>query len=184
MPRPRRTVRRALAFDTFQQVLAEIAEVRKAHRTTGNWTIAQICKHLADSVNGSIDGFDLRQHRIKRTLFKGPLLWYTFKWGIPREYTVDPALTSDGGALLLREVDRRLGLTKTLAVCIADRRNPLLVVHNILTMLTQRVFGIALGYEDLNDHQTLRHDPLFAVVAEHRPDPDEPLASPSTLCRF
>ena len=93
-------------------------------------------------------------------------------------------LTSDGGALLLREVDRRLGLTKTLAVCIADRRNPLLVVHNILTMLTQRLFGIALGYEDLTDHQTLRHAPLFAVVAEHRPDPDEPLASPSTLCRF
>lgn len=93
-------------------------------------------------------------------------------------------LTSDGGALLLREVDRRLGLTKALAACIADPRNPIMIVHNVLTMLAQRVFGIALGYEDLNDHQTLRDDPLFAVVAEHRPDPDEPLASPSTLCRF
>ena len=106
MPRPRRTMRRALAFDTFQQVLAEIAEARKAHRTTGNWTLAQICKHLADSVNGSIDGFDLRQHRIKRTLFKRPLLWYTFRWGIPREYTVDPALTPP------REIDIEAALTE------------------------------------------------------------------------
>ncbi|UCC32785.1 MAG: IS1380 family transposase [Phycisphaerales bacterium] len=93
-------------------------------------------------------------------------------------------LTSDGGALLLREVDRRLGLTEALAACIADPRNPLMVVHDVRTMLVQRVCGIAMGYEDLNDHQTLRDDPLFSVLAEHRPDPDEPLASPSTLCRF
>jgi len=93
-------------------------------------------------------------------------------------------LTSDGGALLLREVDRRLGLTEALADCIADPRNPLMVIHDVQTMLIQRVFGIALGYEDLNDHQTLRDDPLFSVLAERRPDPDEPLASPSTLCRF
>ena len=106
MPRQRQTMRRALAFDTFQQVLAEIAEVRKAHRTTGNWTLAQVCKHLADSVNGSIDGFDLRQHRIKRTLFKRPLLWYTFRWGIPREYTVDPALTPP------REIDIEAALVE------------------------------------------------------------------------
>lgn len=93
-------------------------------------------------------------------------------------------LTSDGGALLLREVDRRLGLTEALAECIADPRNPLMVIHDVRTMLIQRICGIAVGYEDLNDHQTLRDDPLFSVLAEHRPDPDEPLASPSTLCRF
>jgi hypothetical protein len=93
-------------------------------------------------------------------------------------------LTSDGGVLLLREVDRQLGLTKALADCIADPRHPLLVVHEVRTMLVQRIVGIALGYEDLNDHQTLREDPLFSVLTEQRPDPDAPLASPATLCRF
>jgi len=93
-------------------------------------------------------------------------------------------LTSDGGALLLREVDRQLGLTQALADCIADPRHPLLVVHDVRTMLVQRIVGIALGYEDLNDHQTLREDPLFSVLTEQRPDPDAPLASPATLCRF
>jgi len=93
-------------------------------------------------------------------------------------------LTSDGGALLLREVDRQLGLTKALSDCVADPRHPLLVVHDVQTMLVQRIMGIGLGYEDLNDHHTLREDPLFSVLAEQRPDPDAPLASPSTLCRF
>ncbi len=52
------------------------------------------------------------------------------------------------------------------------------------TLLTQRIFGLAGGYEDLNDQQTLRQDPLLAVLAEQRPDPEEPLASPPTLCRL
>jgi hypothetical protein len=93
-------------------------------------------------------------------------------------------LTSDGGALLLREVDRRLGLIDALNACLIDPRDPARVVHDQRTMLAQRVFGIALGYEDLNDHTTLRSDPLFAVLAEKRPDPDAPLASAATLCRL
>ena len=93
-------------------------------------------------------------------------------------------LTSDAGALLLREADRQLGLTAELAECIADPRDPAKVTHDLKTLLRQRVFGIALGYEDLNDHETLRDDPLFAILAEQRPDPDAPLGSPSTLCRF
>ena len=93
-------------------------------------------------------------------------------------------LTSDAGALLLREVDRRIGLTQALADCIADPRDPAKITHQLRTMLAQRIFGIAMGYEDLNDHETLRDDPLMALLAEQRPDPDEPLASPSTLCRF
>ncbi len=93
-------------------------------------------------------------------------------------------LTSDGGALLLREVDRQVGFTTALADCLADPRDPAKITHDLRTLLAQRIFGIALGYEDLNDHQTLREDPLFAVLAEQRPDPDQPLASPSTLCRF
>ena len=93
-------------------------------------------------------------------------------------------LTSDAGALLLREVDRRIGLTQALADCIADPRDPAKITHELRTMLAQRIFGIAMGYEDLNDHETLRDDPLMALLAEQRPDPGEPLASPSTLCRF
>ncbi|MCG8430468.1 MAG: IS1380 family transposase, partial [Candidatus Omnitrophica bacterium] len=93
-------------------------------------------------------------------------------------------LTSDAGALLLREADIDLGLTAALADCISDPRNPLYVIHEVQTMLAQRITGIALGYEDLNDHQTLREDPLFSVLAEITPDPEAPLASPSTLCRF
>jgi hypothetical protein len=93
-------------------------------------------------------------------------------------------LTSDVGGLLLREADRQLGLIRRLADCIADPRNPLMTIHEQRTMLAQRIFGIALGYEDLNDHDTLREDPLFSVLADKTPDPDEPLASSPTLCRF
>ena len=93
-------------------------------------------------------------------------------------------LTSDAGTLLLREVDRRTGLTAALAEALADPRDPAKITHDRRTLLTQRIFGIALGYEDLNDHHTLRHDPLFAVLTEQRPDPDQPLASPSTFSRW
>ncbi len=93
-------------------------------------------------------------------------------------------LSSDAGGLLLREVDRRLNLTANLASCIADPRDPAKITHELRTLLAQRVFGIALGYEDLNDHATLRDDPLFAIFAEQPPDPETPLGSPSTLCRF
>ncbi|HNO77261.1 MAG TPA: IS1380 family transposase [Phycisphaerae bacterium] len=93
-------------------------------------------------------------------------------------------LTSDAGGLLLREVDRRIGLTKALADCIVDPRDPEKIVHDIQTMLAQRIGGIALGYEDLNDHDTLRNDPVMQVLAERSPEPDTPLASPATLCRF
>ena len=93
-------------------------------------------------------------------------------------------LTSDAGGLLLREVDRRIGLTKALAGCIADSRDPDKIIHDVQTMLAQRIGGIALGYEDLNDHETLRTDPVMQVLAERPPDPALPLASPATLCRF
>ena len=99
-------------------------------------------------------------------------------------------LTSDAGALLLREVDRQAGLIDALAGCLTDPRDPAKVIHEQKTMLTQRIFGIALGYEDLNDHDTLRHDPLFSVLAEQTPSsPGDgsagaPLASSPTLCRL
>jgi len=93
------------------------------------------------------------------------------------------AMTSDAGALLLRQVDHRLGLLRRLAACFTDFRSPWLTQHGVEQMLAQRVYGMALGYEDLNDHDQLRHDPLMHVLAGKR-EPDWPLASKSTLCRL
>jgi hypothetical protein len=93
-------------------------------------------------------------------------------------------ITSDAGALLLRQVDRKLGLIDAINNAIPDPRNPLLTTHQQVTMLRQRIFAIALGYEDGNDHQNLRNDPLMQVITERGIDSDQPLASPPTLCRL
>ena len=95
------------------------------------------------------------------------------------------SLTSDAGALLLREVDKRIGLIDAVKRCIPDPRNEFFIVHQQKTMLSQRIFGISLGYEDLNDHQSLRDDPLLQIVTERGVTKDDlPLASPPTLCRL
>jgi hypothetical protein len=94
------------------------------------------------------------------------------------------SLTSDGGALLLREVDKRIGLIDCINQCIPDPRNQFFIAYQQKTMLAQRIFGIALGYEDLNDHQDLRQDPLFQLISERGIKDDMPLASPPTLCRL
>ena len=75
-------------------------------------------------------------------------------------------LTSDGGALLLRETDRATGLLARFAACFTDHRDPARVTHAVEALVRQRVYGLALGYEDLNDHDALRHDPLIAILAE------------------
>ena len=93
-------------------------------------------------------------------------------------------LTSDAGILLLKEVDRRIGLLDSINEAIPDPRDPLMTVHDQRTMLAQRIFSIALGYEDLNDQQTLRTDAALQVAAGVTPEEDEPMASPSTLCRL
>lgn len=92
-------------------------------------------------------------------------------------------MSSDGGVLLLRELDRSLGLTRQVAACFQDRRNPDLITHTVAELVTQRIFGLALGYEDLNDHQTLRHDPLLSAAAG-KLQPDDALASAPTLNRL
>jgi Transposase DDE domain group 1 len=93
-------------------------------------------------------------------------------------------LTTDAGALLLREVGDRLGLFDALDAAIPDPRHPLFIVHEQRSMLAQRIIAIASGYEDLNDHQALRIDPTLQVAAGRAPDPESPLASPPTLCRL
>ncbi len=93
-------------------------------------------------------------------------------------------LTTDAGALLLRQVERRLGLFDALDAAIPDPRRPELIEHDQKAMPAQRVTSIALGYEDLNDHHALRADPAPQVVAGRDPAPEATLASPSTLCRL
>jgi hypothetical protein len=75
-------------------------------------------------------------------------------------------ITSDAGALLLREADRIIGLSTRVAACFADKRDPEIVVHSLDTLLAQRIHGIALGYEDLNDHDALRHDGALALLSD------------------
>ncbi len=93
------------------------------------------------------------------------------------------ALTSDGGAVLLREVERVTGIVRQFVACFRDHRDPARVTHPVARLLRQRVYGLALGYEDLNDHDQLRRDPLFAVLAD-ADDLGAPLAGKSTLNRL
>src|ERR1700689_2039803 len=75
-------------------------------------------------------------------------------------------LTSDGGGGLLREVERATGILRGFAGCFTAARDPTRVTHSVATLVRQRVYALALGYEDLNDHDALRTDPLLAVLAE------------------
>jgi len=97
-------------------------------------------------------------------------------------------ITSNAGALLLGQVDRGLGLVRRFAECFVDRRDARLIEHTVETLVGQRIFGLALGYEDLNDHDELRKDPAFKVLAGKlepvlRQD-CEALAGKSTLNRM
>ena len=103
-------------------------------------------------------------------------------------------ISSDGGVLLLREVDRRFGITQGLAECFTDYRRGDLIEHTVLELIRQRIYGIALGYEDLNDHDDLMRDPLLGMVLgkrdpqgsdrRRRCDRGKALASSSTLNRL
>jgi hypothetical protein len=104
------------------------------------------------------------------------------------------AITSDAGGLLLREVEAKTGVLRRFAACFTDHRDPERVEHTVGELLAQRVFALALGYEDLNDHDTLRHDPLLAVLVgkadptgqdrRRREDRGKSLAGKSTLNRL
>ena len=104
------------------------------------------------------------------------------------------AISSDGGAVLLREVEKRTGISERLASCFRDYRKPERVEHTVLSMIRQRICGIALGYEDINDHDRIRHDVVMGVLSE-KDEPDgsnraraadqgKPMAGKSTLNRL
>ncbi|HLH90551.1 MAG TPA: IS1380 family transposase [Xanthobacteraceae bacterium] len=116
----------------------------------------------------------------------------SFDFGTVEGRAVDAAfdaglVTSDAGALLLKATDRAIGLIDRFAACFHDERQPHLIEHEVRTLVGQRVFAIALGYEDLNDHDELRHDPLMAVLAGKLTTKREecaPVAGKSTLNRL
>ena len=103
-------------------------------------------------------------------------------------------VASDGGALLLREVEAGTGIVRSFAECFEDFRNPLLIEHSKYELVSQRVYAVALGYEDVNDHDELRRDPLLAtLVGKADPtgqdrlresDRGNPLAGKSTINRL
>ena len=104
------------------------------------------------------------------------------------------AITSDAGGLLLREVEAKTGILRRFARCFTDHRDPERVEHTVGELIAQRVYALALGYEDLNDHDTLRHDPLLAILVgkadptgqdrRRREDRGKSLAGKSTLNRL
>jgi hypothetical protein len=111
---------------------------------------------------------------------------FTFQAHFSRQVTGQfegATMTSDAGGLLLREADRRLNLLPRLAQCFLDGRAPARVQHSVVEMISQRVSALALGYEDLNDHEQLRQDPVLKLLAGQE-DLDQPLAGKSTLNRL
>lgn len=90
------------------------------------------------------------------------------------------AITSDGGVLLLRDIDKKLGLLRAVDDVIPDPRDPRYIIHSQVSLLRQRVYGLCQGYEDLNDHTQLRNDPAIQTAVNR----NDELGSASTLCRL
>src|ERR1700682_2026007 len=98
------------------------------------------------------------------------LFGFDFLEPLPIEVEVsDAPLTRDAGLLPLRQFDESIGLTKKFAEALDDPRDPELIEHSYLDMVRMRVFGILAGYEDQNDHDTLRTDPVFKLIADRSP---------------
>jgi hypothetical protein len=96
-------------------------------------------------------------------------------------------LTSDGGLILVAEVDRRYRISARVAECFTDYRDPAQVQHELRDLVSQRLYGLVQGYEDLNDHDLLRHDPMFGIAVgklASGPERCAPLAGKSTLKRL
>jgi hypothetical protein len=105
-------------------------------------------------------------------------------FGTPMVIAPSPGqLSGDTGLLPVRQFDQRISLTQTFAEALDDPRDPDLTEHTFLEMVRSRVYGILAGYEDQNDHDTLRHDPVFKLLADRSPDEGD-LASQPTLSRF
>jgi hypothetical protein len=93
-------------------------------------------------------------------------------------------ISSDGGLMLVAAADQRLGLTRQLAACLVDARDPRKVAHPLPELFAQRVYPIAAGYEDCNDADDLRRDPVLKTAVGRLPQTGRDLASQPTLSRF
>jgi hypothetical protein len=113
---------------------------------------------MSTECNQFVFGFHPLKHREIRAQFDGG------------------AITTERGGLLLREVEKRIGIVRQFAACFRDYRNSALIEHTVEELVAQRVYGLALGYEDLNDHEELRKDPLLAVLVEKSDPEREPRA--------
>ena len=114
-----------------------------------------------------------------------PQLRLDFHPGAPVTMRFDaPQISSDGGAVLLRQVDDQLGLSAWVAATLPDKRCPQRVLHDRHEQVRQRLYQIALGYEDCNDATELRHDPVFKTVCDREPDEEQGLSSQPTLSRL
>jgi len=113
-----------------------------------------------------------------------PRLALDFLPSRPVEFEISPSpLSSDAGLLVFRQFDELIRLTDQVAAALEDRRHPTFTQHALLTMVRQRIYGILADYVDQNDHDTLRSDPVFKLIADRLPD-DPDLASQPTLSRF
>src|SRR3954471_36462 len=113
-----------------------------------------------------------------------PPLSFDFLGVRPVEIDVSTApLTTDAGLLPVRQFDEAIRLTERFAAALEDRRHPVFIRHSLLSMVRQRIYGILAGYEDQDDHDTLRSDPVFKLLADRLPDEPD-LASQPTLSRF
>ena len=115
-----------------------------------------------------------------------PAAWPQFLDFFDTPLVLEPSpgqLSGDAGLLPIRQFDQRIGLTRSFAAALDDSRDPDLTEHTFLEMVRSRVYGILAGYEDQNDHDTLRHDPVFKLIAARSPEDDD-LASQPTLLRF
>ena len=113
-----------------------------------------------------------------------PLLSLDFFPSRPVHVEISSApLSSDAGLLPIRQFDERIRLTEQFAAAIVDRRDPIFTQQPLLSMVRQRIYGILADYEDQNDHDTLRSDPVFKLLANRSPE-EEDLASQPTLSRF
>jgi hypothetical protein len=118
------------------------------------------------------------------SLHSAPLFSFDFLPSLPIELEIsDNPLTSDAGLLPIRQLDRILRLTEQFAAALEDRRDPTLTAQSISSMVRQRIYGILADYEDQDDHDTLRRDPVFKLIADRLPDGPH-LASQPTLSRF
>src|SRR5262249_19637160 len=126
--------------------------------------------------------FDTRKDTVR--LPPAALFEFDFFEPLPIQIEISEApLTSDAALLPLRQFDERIGLTKQFAAVLDDPRDPELTEHAFLEMVRSRVYGILAGYPDQNDHDTLRADPVFKLIAARSPDEGD-LASQPTLSRF